>query len=137
MPSIRASRGWGGKRPTAVIMHDEWYGHRTVSGREIGDKDEWIDWDYALANAFQTIEDYTDQYGLLAWELADERVEVNANRKTPKFKAAIDRATSGKNYKALPGEYYVPEVFSRDREGRIQTFEEWILAEAEKNDPVE
>lgn len=119
-------------------MRDEWYGHRNpASGEPVGDRTEWIEWDFALAYAVQTIEDYSDEYGLLAWELADERVEVNANKKIHKFKAAIERTTSGKNYKASPGEYFIPEVFSRGKDGEIQSFAEWIEKEAKKNGPVE
>lgn len=117
-------------------MRDEWYGHRNpVTGEPIGDRDEWLSWDFALADAVQTIEDYSDQYGLLAWELDDDMVYVNANRKIHKFKSAIERKTNGKNYKAAPGEYFVPEVKTRGE--RIQTFQEWVIKESEKDNPVE
>lgn len=105
----------------------------------MGDKDEWIEWDHALATALQVIEDYTDEYGLLAWELADEAVEVDAHKRIHKFKASVDARTRGteKNpYKPLPGEYFVPDVWTRrkDEDGKqiFQTYGEWMQKEAEK-----
>lgn len=101
----------------------------------MGDPSRWTDWDYALGYAIQIIEDFTDQYGLLAWEVEDEAVEIDAVKRRHKFKAAMDRATAGsdkKPYKPEPGEYFVPEVWSRRSDGRIQTFSEWVQSHAEK-----
>src|SRR5690606_5854193 len=93
--AIRAAREWG-KRPTAIITQDDWYGHRDpLTGHPQGDRDEWVTWDHALANAYQTIEDYSDEYGLLPWTLDDEYIDVYANKKIHKFKAAVDNATKG------------------------------------------
>ena len=123
------------KRPTAVIMGDDWYGHRDpMTGLPFGDKDEWIDWDHALLFAFQTIEDFTDKgSGLLAWETDDEYVEVNAIKKINKFQEAVDLKTKGsakKPYKPEPGEYFIPDMFSRrkDENGEevFQTYSEWV-----------
>jgi len=119
-------------------MRDDWYGHRDFfTGIEVGDKDEWLDWDHALADALQTIEDYTDEYGLLAWELADEAVEVDAVKRIHKFRQALEQRTSGsktKPYKPTPGEYFVPRVSSRrkDPEGNevIQSYTEWVEKES-------
>ena len=74
------------------------------------------------------IEDFTDQYGLPAWVVEDEAVEIDAVKKVHKFKASVDRATSGsknKAYQPVPGEYFIPDVFSRRSDGSIQTFSEW------------
>lgn len=95
----------------------------------MGDKDEWLEWDFCLMNSLQIIEDNTDDYGLLAWERDDERVEIDAVKKIHKFKASVDRATTGtekKPYKPQPGEYFLPEVYSRASDESIQTYEEWI-----------
>lgn len=97
----------------------------------MGDPDRWTDWDYALGYATQIVDDFTDQYGLLAWEVDDEAVEIDAVKKRHKFKAAVDRATAGtskKPYKPEPGEYFTPEVWSRRADGSIQTFSEWVAA---------
>lgn len=134
MPSIRAAKEWR-RRPTAAIMGDDWFGHRDpFTGEPVGDKDEYLTWDYALMNAFQTIEDYTDQKsGLPVWELDDEAVYVDAVRKTNKFQQAIDEATRGsktKPYQPSPGEYFVPDMNTRRKDGEgkpvFQTYSEWV-----------
>lgn len=116
-------------------MGDDWFGHRDpFTGAPHGDKDEYTTWDYALINAYQAIEDYTDEKsGLLMWELEDDQVYVNANRKVHKFQAAVDKKTAGtpnKPYKPVPGEYFVPELKShrQDEEGNpvYQTMREWF-----------
>lgn len=123
-------------------MGDDWFGHRDpFTGEPIGDKDEYTSWDYALQNAFQAIEDYTDsKSGLLIWEIEDENAYVNANKKYNKFQAAIDKKTAGtpnKPYKAAPGEYFVPELKShvRDENGEpvFQTMREWMQKEIDKS----
>src|SRR5690606_37689932 len=81
-----------GKRPTAVITRDDHFGHRSpITRRVVTAGDEWIPWDYALAHAFQTVEDLTDDNGILVWEKEDEAVEIDAVRKIDKFRAALDR----------------------------------------------
>lgn len=122
------------KRPTAAIMGDDWFGHRDpLTGEPQGDKDEYLRWDWALLNAFQTIEDYSDKHGLPTWEIDDERVVVEAHRRIDKFQRAIDertRSTEKKQYKPVPGEYFVPVVHSRefDDAGKevFNTFREWV-----------
>jgi len=97
--------------------------------------DEWIPWDYALAHAFQTVEDLTDDNGILVWEKEDEAVEIDAVRKIDKFRAALDRATAGtknKPYKPQPGEYFVPKVWSRRSDGSIQSYSEWVRKDLEE-----
>lgn len=130
------------KRPTAAIMGDDWFGHRDpLTGDPVGDKEEYLSWDWALLNAFQTIEDYTDQKsGLLSWEMEGEGVEVDAIRKVNKFQAAIDNATRGtekKPYKPRPGEYFVPEMFSRKQDGDgndvFPTFREYVQSTIDKD----
>lgn len=139
VPAIRAAREWR-RRPSAAIMGDDWFGHRhPLTGEPRGDKDEYTPWDYALMNAFQTIEDYTDKTsGLPVWEVEGEGVEVDAVKKINKFQAAIDNTTKGtekKPYKPRPGEYFVPRMFSRkvDEHGEevYPTFREWVEATIE------
>lgn len=125
-------------------MRDDWFGHRRVSnGLPIGDKDEWIEWDHVLIDVFQTIEDYTDEYGLLVWQREDEAVVIDAKKKIHPFKESVDLATKGsekKPYKPEPGEYFVPEMWSRkkDADGNelIQSYREWLSKEiADNADP--
>lgn len=116
-------------------MGDDWFGHRDPFTFEpVGDKDEYTSWDYALQNAFQAIEDYTDsKSGLLIWEIEDENAYVNANKKFNKFQAAIDKKTKGtanKPYQPSPGEYFVPDLKSHvhDDNGApvFQTMRDWM-----------
>lgn len=114
-------------------MGDDWFGHRDpLTWEKTGDKDEWIDWDHILANVLQTIEDFSDQHGLLQWQLDDDAVVVDAVKKIHPFEAARDRKTGHKNYKSVPGEYYVPRLKSRREGGKMQTFREWVEAQAEE-----
>lgn len=127
------------KRPTAVITRDDWFGHyRTGTSLPFGDAGEWTDWDYALIDAYQIIEDYTDEYGILAWQRDDEAVVIDAKKKIHPFKQAVDQVTAGSEkrpYKPEPGEYFVPDIYSRrkDEQGKevIQTYSEWIKAMSE------
>lgn len=122
-------------------MRDEFYGHRdTLTFLPDGDREEYLDWDFALFDALQTIEDNSDQYGLLAWELDDEAVDVTAVRKIHKFEQARDLATKGtakKPYTPRPGEYFVPRMETRRSDGHIQGYGEWVekmVAKAEDED---
>lgn len=121
-------------------MGDDWFGHRDpLTGEPRGDRDEYTSWDYALQNAFQTIEDYTDsKSGLLVWELEDENAYVTADKRYNKFQAAIDKKTQGsknKPYQPEPGEYFVPGLKSHvvDENGdyQFQTMREWIEQQIE------
>lgn len=140
MPAIRAAKAWG-KRPTAVITRDDWYGNRSLlTGHPRGDREEWTEWDHVLSDVFQTIEDYTDEYGLLVWQREDEAVVIDAVKKYHPFTAARDRLTKGsstKSYEPEPGEYFVPDMWSRrkDENGNevIQTFKEWVEKSAKED----
>lgn len=123
-------------------MGDEWFGKRDpFTGEPRGERDEYTSWDWALQNAFQTIQDYTDEKsGLLIWEIEDENAYVNAVRKTNKFQAAIDNKTKGKGgkpYVAAPGEYFTPDLKShvQDEDGNpvFQTMREWIQGQIDKS----
>lgn len=127
-----------GKRPTAFIMRDEWFGHRNpLTGAPMGDREEYTSWDFALLEALQTVEDFTDsKSGLPIWEVETPWVEVDAVKKVNKFQASIENATKGterKPYKPRPGEYFVPALYSRktDEEGNevFWTFREWASRE--------
>lgn len=129
MPAIRVAIKTL-KRPTAVIMRDDWYGHRDpFTWEEFGDKDEWLDWDYALIDAVQTIEDFTDDSGILVWEREDPNAVVNAVKKIDRFKEAVEDRTRGQNYKPSPGEYFVPDIQPFDEDGELQTYSQWIERE--------
>ena len=140
MPSIRVAIRMQ-KRPTAAIMGDDWFGHRNpLTGAPQGDRDQYLSWDWALLNAFQTIEDYSDKHGLRTWEIDDERVVVEAHRRIDKFQRAIDertKSTEKRPYKPVPGEYFIPDVHSRefDEDGNevFNTFREWVEKSIEKD----
>lgn len=124
-------------------MRDEWFGHRNpLTGAPMGDREEYTSWDFALLEALQTVEDFTDQKsGMPVWEIETPWVDVNAVRKINKFQAAIDNATRGtekKPYKPRPGEYFVPELYSRklDDDGNevFWSFKEWATRADEDSD---
>ena len=56
----------------------------------------------------QTIADYTDQNGILLWVRENPRMEINAISRINKFDEAVANK-GGKDYKAKPGEYMVPD----------------------------
>lgn len=100
-------------------MGDDWFGHRNfLTMKPQGDRDEWIEWDYILVRLLQTIEDWTNEHGLLVYEIDDpmERTFVDAVKKIDKFEAAKHHRTSGKKYKPTPGEYFIPEIKKRSKE---------------------
>lgn len=112
-----------------MIMQDAWYGHRDAFFEECGDKDEWIDWDYALASALQVIEDMTDRTsGIPVWVKESEWVDVSAQKKIDKFQASIDNQTKGsknKSYTPEPGETWVPEIRVRNDRSR-PTYRDYV-----------
>lgn len=116
-------------------MQDDWHGHRDpFTGAKQGDKDEWLEWDFLLLNAFQTVEDFTDEYGILKWVHDDPAVRINAKSVIHKFAEARDRITSQPKRKTPKGESFIPEVYSRrtDEEGNevTWTFREWVENQA-------
>lgn len=108
------------------MVGDDWVGHRDpITGQPVGNKDDWTEWDYALMYAVQTIEDFTTQDGILAWEIDEDGVRVDAIKKFNKFEAAKQRKTGGKNYKPTPGEYFVPSIRPPIGKEKHQTIREW------------
>lgn len=108
-------------------MRDAWYGHRDFYFEEFGDKDEWIRWDYSIASALQTIEDLTDQHGILVWERDAENMDIEAVKTIDKFQASIDRKTKGSDknpYKPEPGEAWTPRVTQRG--GETPTYRKYL-----------
>ena len=104
------------------------YGFRDPINWEVVGEVTWTDWDYALVHALQLIEDYTDANGIPVWEKESEKMVVEAVKKIDRFEAAKSSATGGKNYKATPGEYFVPrltKVYWADKD-YYPKFEEWI-----------
>lgn len=124
------------QRPTAMLFRDYYALNRNVfTGEPIVSENMWTDWDYALAEAVQFIDDYTTQEGHLVWEAESERVTFNAKKKINKARAAIDRRTKGskdKAYQASDGEYWVTEpVLMRGDEW--PTLTEWFEEQSRKN----
>lgn len=108
-------------------MEDEFFGHRDpFSGEPVGDKDEWLPEDFALAKAAQAIETYTDSNGLRQWQKEDPLKVIDAERKIDPFRAAVERRTSGKKYKAAPGEYWVPVVGAERPGNKPWSYQEWV-----------
>lgn len=101
-----------GQRPTAIIMHDRYAGHRDyddpyweVTADEIKHT-SYTEWDYALIRACQFIEDYTDRdSGQLLWYDQSDEVEWETMSQYSNSQAEIARATEARGEKGLePGE---------------------------------
>jgi len=108
-------------------------GHRDpITGAPFGDKTDWTTWDYALMTAVQTIADFTTSDGVLAWEIEEDGVRVDALKRINKFEAAKQRKTSGKTYKETPGEYFVPSIRPPLGKEKHQTIAEWREKQAEE-----
>ena len=117
-----------------MIFRDKAVGFRDpISGDIVGEV-EWTQWDYALVDAVQLIEDYSNQHGIPIWDAEADNVEIEAHRKIDKFEAAKHRITGRDKYKGQPGEYFVP--VPKKRFGEWPTFESWLEAQdTEKPQP--
>lgn len=125
---------WG-KRPTAMIMSDEWFGHRDYfTGEPDGDRTEWTEWDFALARAYQTVEYYTDQNGIFQWIKEDPYVMIEATPKIDEFRQAVEKAERNGS---VEGRYWVPDIGSRREDGSLWTYQEWVNSMREKDNRVE
>lgn len=110
-----------------MILGDHYAQHRhPASGEPLKGEVIWTPWDYALANALQLIEDFSDQNGLIVWEKESKDVIVEAVRKQDPFESAKDRITSAKKYDRLPGEYYVPRLSLKPWAKEWPTFQGWV-----------
>lgn len=112
-------------------MRDPYFGHRDwFTGEPNGDRDEKTDWDYALMAAYQVIEDHTDGDGVLIWENESDDIAVETSWRQSKFRASVEARTRGKNYKAKPGEYFVPDI--RLMGDEYPTYSDWVKRQVEK-----
>lgn len=131
---IRSARDWG-KRPTEMLLGDYHALNRDpLNGEPLGEP-EWTTWDYVLISALQLIEDFSDPNGLLVWEKESPNVKVEAVKKIDSFESAKERATSGKNYKRVPGEYFIPRVSLQYWAEEWPTLQDWIDAQSEPEAP--
>lgn len=112
-----------------MILGDRYALYRDPrSGEPVGEP-EWTDWDYALVNALQLIEDFSDQNGLLVWEKESDDVLISAVKKVDPFESAKERTTGRKNYKATPGEYFIPDVKLQHWATEWPTFQDWVKSQ--------
>lgn len=126
-----------------MLFHDHFFGHRDVvtGDPEIAASDVyWTEWDFALADAMQFIQDHTNKHGHLIWEQEGEQVEAVLTQKIDKVDAKIEakqrsrQNKKGKSAEAPPGEYYVSRLILRpgwEDEG-WPTYESWYEAENKK-----
>lgn len=125
LSALRAARDYQ-KRPTSMILHDPYVGHRKWWDAEWtpSPSDEaWTEWDYVLADAYQVIQDFTDKESG-QWMPFDQSGDVwwDVKSKFSGASAAIEKERE--NRKELkPGEslYAVP-VFGN----RKPTLVDWI-----------
>lgn len=137
MPAIRGAVRVS-QRPTAAILQDHYAHFRDSFSYEVDGTPVWTEWDFALLNALQTIEDYTDpETGELVFVEQSDRVTYDATRYTKKSVAAVERKTKGsdkKPYKSQPGERWRTKAKVMDG-GELPTLSEFI-AEQEKKGVV-
>lgn len=119
-----------------MIMQDDWFGHRDpLTGAKLGDRHEWILWDFSLMNAYKLIEDYTDERGILLWEkdMPGEPVIFDTELKLDRATEAVVKAESAHRERMAnnPGMYVVvkPKLRAKDWPTHIDYFK-WL---AEKN----
>lgn len=100
-----------------MLMSDEWFGHRHwFTGDPQGSKDEWLPEDFMFAQVYQLIDDFTDQYGFLAWEVNDpmQRVYVDTKLDIDRVQQAIlireNSKDTKKRLEKVQGSYVKPEV---------------------------
>ena len=92
-----------------MITQDHHVGHRDENtGDVLGSG--WTQDDFMLFDAYQTIDDFSDQHGILVWDKESDRVDIWATHKVDKFESAKDRAAGKKGRKPIAGEYWVPDV---------------------------
>lgn len=127
-----------GQRPTAMITRFRGFGHTDpFTGLIVGNADDWIDWDYALASAWQLHEDMIDvNRGLPIHHIQSKRVKVVAELYTDKIDEAIDKAQAakGENWKPKPGQHWIPRLKTVDG-GELPTLEEFFEEQEEKTSP--
>lgn len=142
MSLIRAAKDWR-KRPTAMVMRDEWFGHRDpLTGKEQGDREEWVTWDFRLIQVFQLIEDFTDQHGFLAWEIDDpkNRTLVETTFEVDRAQQALNIAEKKKSNRdkldKVEGSYLAPKLKRMNPGSEWPSHEEYFeyLAEKHKDD---
>lgn len=118
-----------------MLFQDHYALHRHFYSGDVEREPVWTDWDFALANAVQIIDDFTTAEGHLVWEAESERVTFDALKKINKARAAIDRRTKGtknKAYEASDGEYWTTEpVLMRGDEW--PTMDEWVSEKVSKS----
>lgn len=120
------------QRPTAFLFADFYFGFRDLWSYEPDRTPHYTEWDFLLVSAAKLVEDYTDSETgqLMAYEYSD-RVDWDLEKRIKKSKAAIENRTSGKNYKAAPGESWIARPRAIDGEA-LPTIREWIESEAAK-----
>jgi hypothetical protein len=124
-----------------VLFRDPWFGHRSwITWDAVGSQADWTDWDYAIATAMQMIEDGTTEEGLLIWEVSQEDVFVDPEKRFNKARQAIEDITSADNYKSKNGEYWVPILRQHGVEPGHEVFQtrrEWIEKTVENSDHLD
>lgn len=118
-----------------MLFHDPHALNRnSFTGEPDAPHDQWNEWDFALAEARQLIEDYTDEDGHLVFERDSDATTAVATKKINKVKAAIARQTRGsqkKPYEPSPGEYFATEL--KLRPGRSwPSISDWWAEEQKK-----
>lgn len=115
-----------------MILRDKYALHRhPASGEPLPGDPEWTEWDFALADALQLIEDFSDENGLLVWERDSDDVMVEAVKHTNPYDSAVERTTSRASYKKTPGEYFRPRLSLQSWAKEWPTFKDWAESQSE------
>lgn len=130
MSRLRAAADWR-KRPTAMVMSDDAFGQKNlVTGERRTSDERWTRWDYLLAGVYQTITDFTDSNGFLAWEVDDplERMEIRGTVKTDRaenVKSKVEKANA-KRMERVPGSYVSLSIRKRREEDDFPSHTEFF-----------
>ena len=95
-----------GRRPTAILTRDPWFGNRNpLTGEKVRDVPVDTTWDIILLDIANRIQSMTDNEGIPFWMLNDESIIWHTERKINYKEAAKVRAQDSAKNKT-PGAYY-------------------------------
>lgn len=134
------------QRPTAAILRDYWALNRSwytdepwsVDLWRTPDAPEWTAWDYALLEAYQMVEDYTNQEGEFPWVDGDEelhwKIELQHSSKREAIESYTEKAQKDGKSSIKPGTIVNAVIdwqHSRSQEKKKPS--EWFREQAVKN----
>lgn len=132
LSALRAAKTYG-QRPTAMLLHDPYAGHRKWWSEYLygqpwvpGESDQsWTTWDYILADVLQVIEDFTDsESGQLMWLDQSGDVWWESRRIDSGYLAAVEKAQEDAKTDEKGVRYYAVPIFDPNKPK--PTLESWL-----------